>query len=173
MTEAEADTAAADTPLPALEGGCLCGRVRYRAQPSHREAYYCHCRMCQLAMGNTRATFINLARDQVQWLTEEPAWYASSRIARRGFCPQCGTPLVFEYLASPRMDLTVGSLDEPAAFKPISHFAVESRLAPWHVDDGLPGTRLDEYAPIVERWRNAYGDATPGLATARQAPSTP
>ena len=54
MTETRSD------PLPPLHGGCLCGQVRYEARPDHREGYYCHCRMCQLAFGNTRAAFINL-----------------------------------------------------------------------------------------------------------------
>jgi hypothetical protein len=50
-----------------LTGGCLCGALRYEARPDAREGYYCHCRMCQLAFGNTRAAFLNLRKDQVTW----------------------------------------------------------------------------------------------------------
>src|SRR6476660_6120565 len=100
-----------------VQGGCLCGALRYEARPTHREGYYCHCRMCQLAFGNTRAAFLNLRKAEVRWLSP-PAHYASSKIARRGFCPRCGTPLSFEYLDSERMDLAVGSLDDPSALKP-------------------------------------------------------
>lgn len=159
------------TPLPSVTGGCLCGRVRYEARPDHREGYYCHCRMCQLAFGNTRASYLNLRKDQVHWTAQPPAHYASSKIASRGFCSHCGTPLSFEFLDSERMDLSIGSLDEPGAFRPSSHFAVESRIAVWHADDGLPGQRLDEHAAIMQRWRSAYGDAVqPGLAAARTDP---
>jgi hypothetical protein len=155
--------------LPPLTGGCLCGRVRYEATPDHRDGYYCHCRMCQLAVGNTRAAFINLRKADVRWLAE-PHYYASSKIARRGFCSHCGTPLSFDYRDSERMDLTVGSLDDPSQVKPTAHFAVETRIAAWHADDGLPGERLDANERIVNRWRAAYGDdAAPGLATARGA----
>ena len=56
-------------PLPPLTGGCLCGRVRYEATPDHRDGYYCHCRMCQLAFGNTRAAFLNLRKAEVRWLS--------------------------------------------------------------------------------------------------------
>ena len=154
--------------LPALAGGCLCGAVRYEARPTHREGYYCHCRMCQLAFGNTRAAFINLRKDEVRWVTSQPTYYASSKIAQRGFCARCGTPLSFEYLDSERMDLSVGSLDEPVALTPISHFAVESRINSWHADDGLPGERIDENLKLVGRWKNAYGDdVVPGIDAVR------
>jgi len=156
--------------LAAVEGGCLCGAVRYRATPTHREGYYCHCRMCQLAFGNTRAAFINLRKDEVEWTRGAPAYYASSAFAKRGFCGHCGTPLSFEYDGSQRMDLSVGSLDDPAAFTPSAHFAIETRIAAWHVEDGLTGERLDANAPIMARWKQAYGDGvTPGVEATRQA----
>jgi hypothetical protein len=156
--------------LPTLQGGCLCGCVRYRASPDHRDGYYCHCRMCQLAFGNTRAAYMNLRKTEVEWQSA-PAYYASSKIARRGFCSRCGTPMSFEFLDSERMDLSVGSLDDPSLVKPSEHFAVESRLAAWHAPDGLPETRLDANARIVQRWREAYGDdVVPGLAVGRGTP---
>jgi hypothetical protein len=160
-----------DTPtsaLPPLTGGCLCGHVRYTATPDHRDGYYCHCRMCQLAFGNTRAAYLNLRKAELSW-QQTPAYYASSKIARRGFCPRCGTPLTFEFLDSERMDLAVGSLDDPSVMKPTAHFAIESRIANWHSDDGLPGERLDANERINQRWRSAYGnDVKPGVDAVRE-----
>ncbi len=126
--------------------------------------------MCQLAFGNTRAAYLNLRKGEVEWLCA-PAYYASSKIARRGFCGHCGTPLSFEFLDSERMDLSVGSLDDPSLIKPSEHFAVESRLAAWHAPDGLLETRLDANPRIMQRWREAYGDSVvPGLAAGRGKP---
>jgi len=126
--------------------------------------------MCQLAFGNTRAAYFNLRKSEVQWLAA-PAYYASSKIARRGFCSHCGTPLSFEFLDGDRMDLSIGSLDDPSQMRPTEHFAVESRIAAWHVPDGLPETRLDANERITSRWRQAYGDdVEPGLGAARQKP---
>ena len=161
-----------NTPLdlPPLPGGCLCGAVRYEARPTHREGYYCHCRMCQLAFGNTRAAFINLKQSEVRWTQGEPASYASSKFAQRGFCGRCGTPLTFAYDDSESMDLSIGSLDEPSAVQPTSHFAIESRVANWHADDGLPGKRLDAQQALADRWKVAYGDdVVPGVDAARAA----
>ena len=164
----------ASAPAAPLTGGCLCGRHRYEARPEKREGYYCHCRMCQLAFGNTRATFINLRKDEVRWLGEPPSTYASSKIAERGFCARCGTPLSFAYLDSPRMDLSIGSFDDPRAIRPVSHFAIETRVENWHADDGLPGSRLDEHTALVDRWKKAYGaDVQPGVDATRAQPPVP
>ena len=154
---------------PALTGGCLCGAVRYAVRLEKREGYYCHCRMCQLAFGNTRAAFFNLRRDEITWTGEPPKTYASSAFALRGFCVVCGTPLSFEYLGSERLDISVGSLDEPGAVKPAWHFAIESCVAAWHAEDGLPGQRLDEHLKLTERWRQAYGaEVVPGIEATRK-----
>lgn len=154
--------------LPPLTGGCLCGHVRYEARPDHREGYYCHCRMCQLAFGNVRVAFLNLRKSEVTWFTP-PTYFASSKIARRGFCGQCGTPLSFEFNDSLNMDLSVGSLDDPSVLTPTAHYAIESRIASWHVEDGLPGHRLDENTTIANRWKTAYGDdVTPGVQATRE-----
>jgi hypothetical protein len=156
--------------LEPVQGGCLCGAVRFEAKATHREGYFCHCRMCQLAFGNTRAAFINVRKAEVSWSTQPPEYFFSSSFARRGFCARCGTPLSFEYLSSQNMDLAVGSLDDPAAFTPIAHFAVESRIANWHSTGDLSEERLDENAQIVGRWKQAYGDdCVPGVQATRGA----
>jgi hypothetical protein len=151
-----------------LSGGCLCGAVRYELRTDSLEGYYCHCRMCQLAFGNTRAAFINVPKVDVTWHSE-PSRYASSKFAERGFCSRCGTPLSFAYVDSKHIDVAIGSLDDPGSTHPVSHFAVETRIAAWHCDDGLPGTRLDEHQRINERWKAAYGaDVVPGIAAVRK-----
>jgi hypothetical protein len=127
-----------------------------RGAPQHRDGYYCHCRMCQLAFGNTRAAYLNLRKDQVT-LADATGVLPSSKIARRGFCNRCGTPLSFEFIESQNMDLSVGSLDDPSLLKPIEHWSVETRIADWHADDGLPGTRLDRTSRSPKRWKEAYG----------------
>ncbi len=153
---------------PPLAGGCLCGAVRFEARPDKREGCYCHCRMCQLAFGNTRAAFINLRQDQVTWTAGTPAEFASSKFAVRGFCNRCGTPLSFACAGSKNIDLAVGAFDDPSAITPVSHFAVESRVANWHADDGLPGERLDASNALMARWKAAYGDdVVPGLDATR------
>jgi hypothetical protein len=138
----------------AMTGGCQCGRVRYTAKVENNDAYLCHCRMCQRATGGVSIAFKGFKAADVVW-EHQPDWYQSSPIARRPFCAQCGTPLGFQYLDSDKLDLTVGSFDDPSSFAPIAHFGAESIHEAWIDTSALRRDRADEYASLVERWKNA------------------
>jgi hypothetical protein len=139
-----------------VTGGCQCGRVRYTAQIENDEAYLCHCRMCQRATGGVSIAFKNLAKTAVRW-EREPDRFASSPIARRGFCAECGTPLTYEAHAHDRMDLTVGSFDDPERFVPVSHSGCESWNRAWLDTSQLPASRTDDNPSMVKRWMDAVG----------------
>lgn len=152
-----------------LTGGCHCGNIRYQVEVQSTEAYLCHCSMCRKSFGHFAAAFFNVPKDAVTWTTREPDYFESSKIARRGFCARCGTPMSFAFHATPRMDLSVGSLDEPERMRPTVHFAAESRLPAWRHIDALPEKRLDEIPKIGELWRQAYGeDVVPGPRLGRR-----
>jgi hypothetical protein len=143
--------------MPEVTGGCMCGKVRYSAAIENDEAYLCHCRMCQRSSGNVSLAMKNLPKAAVAW-EREPDYYQSSPIARRGFCSACGTSLTFEYLEdTDKMDLIVGTFDDPSRFRPTSHFGAESMHRVWIDTTDLPETRSDEYQRLNDRWMNAVG----------------
>lgn len=122
----------------AVTGGCQCGAVRYRIDASLRQIHYCHCRMCQRAVGNLFAALAGAPKDALHWTLGQPRFFASSSVALRGFCERCGTPLTFAYIDAQRVYVTIGSLDHPQAAVPEIHYGIESRL-PWlHIADDLP-----------------------------------
>lgn len=128
-----------------ITGGCQCGAVRYelRAIP---KSTICHCRMCQKAVGNFFAALAMVNKADLTWVSGEPSFYASSNVAKRGFCAACGTPLTFGFNERDTIEVTTGSLDDPAAFPMTEHFGIESRL-PWvTIGEGLPQHRTDESA---------------------------
>lgn len=139
-----------------VEGGCQCGRVRYAAQIDDDDAYLCHCRMCQRATGGVSIAFKNVRKDQVRW-AHEPDRYRSSPIAQRAFCAACGTPLTYEADASDRMDLTVGSFDDPYRFRPVDHSGCESWHRDWLDTSHLPAERTDQNERLVKRWMDEVG----------------
>lgn len=136
-------------------GGCQCRRVRYEVRLRDTDAYFCHCDMCKRATGGVAAALKEVQKADVTWTASEPDWYASSPIARRPFCSACGSPLGFEYPESERMDLTVGSFDDPGRFTPTSHFSAETILEPWLHTADLKRMRLDEYQALQDKWKAA------------------
>lgn len=140
-----------------MTGGCLCKRVRYSVRVNDDDAYLCHCKMCQHATGGFAAAFKNVLRADITW-EQEPDWYDSSPIARRPFCKECGTPLGFAFNeGSEKMDLTVGSFDDPSALRPVHHFGAESIHEAWLDTKGLKRIRTDEYDVLVDKWIAATG----------------
>ena len=138
-------------------GGCQCGKVRYRTKANPAAAYLCHCRMCQRATGGVSIAFVGVKLANTEW-DGEPQWYRSSPIAERPFCSTCGTPLGFRFLeGSDKMDLTIGSFDDPSDFTPKHHFGAESIHEAWIDTSGLPRYRTDEYDVLVEKWKAATG----------------
>jgi hypothetical protein len=136
-----------DTRAPVLTGGCQCGAVRYALYAEPGSADICHCRMCQRAVGNLFMATAGVPRDQFAWTSGEPALFQSSSVAERGFCPDCGTPLTFRYLARGSISVTLGSLDEPARAKPTRQYGIESRVPWWHDLFDLPGSTTAENPP--------------------------
>jgi len=123
------------TPEPAridtrISGGCQCGAVRYRATAMLDNAHLCHCRMCQKAVGNLFAALVAAPRDALTFTRGTPALFHSSAHVARGFCRDCGTPLFYDYVEGGRVNLTIGSLDEPARFPPATQMGLEARM-PW------------------------------------------
>ena len=131
-----------------VSGGCACGRVRYTATIHDRDAYLCHCRMCQRATGSVSIALKNVKQSEIDW-AHQPDWYDSSPIADRPYCRDCGTSLGFRFKdGSGMMDLTVASFDDPAPFTPKHHFGAESMHRAWLNTEGLKEIRTDEYQKL-------------------------
>jgi hypothetical protein len=125
-----------------VSGGCQCGAVRYRATQMLDNAHLCHCRMCQKAVGNIFAALVAAPNEALRWTRGAPSVWRSSEHVERGFCGKCGTPIFYNDVTNDRINLTIGSLDDPAAFPPLAQFGSESRVR-WFsgiegIEDGGP-----------------------------------
>jgi hypothetical protein len=105
---------------PATQGTCQCGAVRYRIAAGPALETICGCRMCQRASGNFVSAFYQVAEAQVEW-QGEPAIFASSDVAERGFCAACGTPLFFRETGSGWVEFLAATLRQGTAFEPTAH----------------------------------------------------
>jgi hypothetical protein len=122
-----------------MEGGCLCGAVRYRAEGATDRATHCHCRHCRGSTGAPFVTWIEVPTSGFRFLSGEPGRHAARPGVERRFCTACGTCLTFQDREdSEIVDVTVASLDEPEAVTPEDHVWASRRLSWIHLDDGLP-----------------------------------
>jgi hypothetical protein len=128
-----------------LAGGCQCGAVRYRLIAEPTGVNVCHCRMCQKASGGAFMAFAGVRLSEFVVTSGAIATFASSDIAERGFCAQCGTPLTYRGLGSDRVSVTLGSLDDPGAVEPGTQLGVESRVR-WLIHSlNLPEIRTEQW----------------------------
>lgn len=135
-------------------GGCQCGAVRYRVDGALTQAHICHCRMCQKAAGNYFMPLANAQKDEFTVTRGEIAWFRSSGPVRRGFCAKCGTPLIFETIGLDHLNVTLGSLDDPAGFRPETQFGLEAKMPWFGTLDALPGS-VTEDDPVQDGVRIA------------------
>lgn len=122
---------------PIYTGGCQCGAVRFRVEGVLGDASICHCRMCQKASGNFYQPLVSIAGAKLTWTRAEPKFFQSSSFAKRGFCPECGTPLTF---GDPHgIALAIAAFDHPEEIPPTVQWGIEAKLP--YVDDipSLPG----------------------------------
>lgn len=136
-----------------VTGGCLCGRLRYRAKANLKAAYYCHCKFCQKSSGSPVEVGVPVEPDTLVFTRGTPKYFDSSPVGRRGFCPGCGSRLVW---MSPRRNdwtnLSAGSLDHPETVHPTQHLCVESKMPWFNTADQLPRLRSDELPGLTEEW---------------------
>ena len=136
-----------------LTGGCQCGAVRYRLQAEPSAANICHCRMCQKAGGGPFMAFAGACLNEIVFTRGGPKVFASSEVAERGFCAECGTPLTYRLLDRDRIAVTLGSLDNPQAVAPEIEFGVESKLGWLDAISRLPVRDISAFVGVEVRSR--------------------
>lgn len=121
-----------------LEGGCACGAIRYVVRGTPFDETLCYCSDCRKASGATPVAWATFEKSALE-LTGSPRQRASSERARRSFCGDCGTQLVFEYLAQPEhVDLALATLDDPSRIAPRDHTFLRSKPSWLEPGDDLP-----------------------------------
>ncbi|HSW13674.1 MAG TPA: GFA family protein [Solimonas sp.] len=132
-----------------LQGGCLCGAIRYHIDAVPLDAGYCHCRLCQRASGAPVVAWLTVVVGGFHYVRGEPVIFQSSAHSQREFCGSCGTALVFRRrVGASTVDITSASLDEPARIPPQYHIWRMSRLPWFETADTLP--RHDDAGPDRE-----------------------
>ena len=125
-----------------MQGGCFGRAIRYEVAELPFQETNCHCSICRRTSGAPFVAWFSVPKARFRLLAGEPRRFRSSATGTRSFCPSCGTPLTCELDEFPEeIDVTLCSLDTPAAVRPKDHTWTSSQL-PWvKLADGLPSYR--------------------------------
>jgi hypothetical protein len=128
----------------ALEGGCFCGEVRYRAQ-SVFDSGYCHCSMCRRFTGSPALSWFSVPEHHFALVHGTPKGFRSSEHFTRNFCPICGTHVFGRdsRVPSPKVEFRlvsvgIGTLDNPNLVRPQLHEWWADRVCWFSDHDSLP-----------------------------------
>ncbi len=121
-----------------LEGGCLCGAVRFAIEAQESDVVdYCHCHLCRRASGAPVTAWIQVAPARFSLVQGQPRSISVTARGTRWFCGDCGSPL---YMTDPdgrSVGVALGALDDASAVRPTVHGWTASRVAWFEVADGL------------------------------------
>ena len=122
-----------------LDGGCLCGKVRYSADAEPIFVGVCHCTSCQKSSGTAFNTVVAVPKAAVN-LTGAMSTYQgrgdTGKATYRRFCPECASPIAIEAeVMADVVMIPVGTLDDTSAIKPAMQIYCDS-AQPWALLEG-------------------------------------
>ncbi len=156
-----------------LEGGCLCGQVRFRATQVPLRTIACHCTFCQKVTGSSYFAESMFPTDAVLFNDGQTKSYehvsdGSNKKVYVHFCPNCGTTVSLTFERWPDIrGIARGCYDDPNAVNVSSHIWTRSAQS---------GTALPEGVECFARARVSLDGqaepsvrhATPVMASARR-----
>jgi hypothetical protein len=111
-----------------ITGGCLCNDVRYEIDKPPLETGYCHCDMCKKGLGGLFGAWVFVKLSDFRFVKGELRWYQSTKRVKRGFCANCGSPMIFQPDDVDIVTIWMGTLDDPSAFEPETHWWAETKI---------------------------------------------
>ena len=115
-----------------LEGGCLCGKVRYSGEAEPIFVGVCHCTNCQKSSGTAFNSVVAVPKSALS-LTGTISTFEgrgdTGNATYKRFCPECGSPVAEEAaIMADVVMIPTGTLDDPGAITPAMQIYCDSAL---------------------------------------------
>lgn len=107
--------------MPTLEGGCLCGKIRFVTSQAPLRTIVCHCTFCQRMTGSSFYAESMFPTDAVEFKSGKPRKYEhvsdeSGKKVYVEFCADCGTTVGLTFERWPELRaISRGCYDNPNA----------------------------------------------------------
>ena len=120
--------------MPAITGGCRCGKVRFESSAEPIFTGVCHCRNCQKTSGAPFAAVVAVPAASLTvsgTLKQFDGTGDSGKPTHRGFCPECGSTITESAdIMEGVVMLPVGTLDDTGWVNPTMQIYCEA-AQPW------------------------------------------
>jgi hypothetical protein len=111
-----------------MQGGCLCGAVRFTAAPKDREVGACHCSMCRKWTGGP--FMVIDCGDSIKVENESNLGvYRSSEWAERCFCKKCGSALFYRLVQNGNCYASAEAFDDRSGYALTSQVFIDEKPA--------------------------------------------
>ena len=123
-----------------VEGGCLCGQVRYRVLGAPVLSLYCYCRDCLSVAGTDGYAGMMVQESEFDHFLGRTSVHTrgsrSGRAVDRHFCPECGSNL-WGVTQLGLVSVAAGTLDDPDSFVPAKAVFVSPAPAWARIPEGI------------------------------------
>jgi hypothetical protein len=120
--------------MPKIEGGCLCGAVRYECDAEPALTAICHCKHCQKQAGTAFSTLVGVPRGSLKLSGKPLKTYhdtgESGQPVLREFCEECGSAVISDVSVMPDLlFIKAGTLDDTSWLSPQVQIWTDHKLA--------------------------------------------
>ncbi|WP_189401650.1 GFA family protein [Arenicella chitinivorans] len=131
-----------------LNGGCLCGAVKFTLDDTFNAFYQCHCRQCQQLTGSAFASNLFTDPDNIEWTQGTNSiknYEHPTREFSKSFCVSCGSAVPFLNKSRSSLIVPAGSLNRFPEIRPQANIFT-SEQACWL----QPGLHAKEFTGFPE-----------------------
>lgn len=126
-----------------IEGGCLCGSVRYSSETQPIVTANCHCKNCQKQGGAAFSVNIGMPKAGLEITGDSLTVYEdvgdSGNAVNRNFCNKCGSPIYSELVTAPDLVfIKAGTLDDTSSIQPQMNVWCKSAQSWVQFDENVP-----------------------------------
>ena len=124
-----------------VTGRCLCGAVRFKLEPPLRDVSLCHCVECRRWHGHVCA-MTSIPREHLRFANDAGLRWINSpdsdAHARRGFCGECGSSLLWDAPERDTISVSAGALDPPTGLRTTVQIYTHQVSDYYELDPSLP-----------------------------------
>jgi hypothetical protein len=149
------------TALP-MQGGCICGEVRYAVTGQPLLLSICHCTTCQRRTGSAFAMTLVVKRAELKLRKGHPITRdlrtGSGAVSRHHFCNECLVRTHTEPAKQPQLSyVRPGTLDDPSQMTPTVQIWTRSAQS-WALnrDFRCYEGNLDNASEMITAWQKEY-----------------